>query len=231
MQSPSRRADTVPPHTQESFDDLASAPEKELDELSRLAARACATSMAKLVFFTSSGPRVMATFGTGGIDPQQLGSFCELVLEARDVLVVPDATKDPRFAGHAIVAGPPHVHFFAGAPVRGSDGRAFGVLAVMDPASRNFTTEQTDVLSTLAARVTTAVELQRTMRALQESERRHRMLFEQNPIAIGVWRSDDRKIVAANDAMAALYGYPRGELVGLRVEEIFVPEELPRFAS
>mmetsp|Transcript_20361 Transcript_20361/g.37783 ORF Transcript_20361/g.37783 Transcript_20361/m.37783 type:complete len:638 (+) Transcript_20361:110-2023(+) len=60
-------------------------------------------------------------------------SFCTYTVlpESPDVFVVLDANKDPRFAGTALVAGPPHVIFYAGAALW-VDGQKLGSLCIID---------------------------------------------------------------------------------------------------
>jgi PAS domain S-box-containing protein len=53
-----------------------------------------------------------------------------LVVAAGELLWIEDASKDPRFRERALVTGPAHLRFFAGAPIRLQDGSIPGVLAV-----------------------------------------------------------------------------------------------------
>ncbi|MBB5223343.1 diguanylate cyclase (GGDEF)-like protein [Amaricoccus macauensis] len=95
-----------------------------------------------------------------GIDVEVLPrsmSFCDHTIRGSDVMVVPDATLDPRFADSAIVAGAPNIRFYAGAPLETPDGHRIGTLCLLDPTRpRDFTAEEAVVLRNLAA---TAMEL------------------------------------------------------------------------
>ncbi|MDZ4372630.1 MAG: ATP-binding protein [Phenylobacterium sp.] len=55
----------------------------------------------------------------------------ELVLASGELLWVEDARADTRFASDPLVAGPPHLRSYIGAPIRLADGRAAGVLTVV----------------------------------------------------------------------------------------------------
>ena len=51
------------------------------------------------------------------------------------VFVVMDARRDARFADNATVAGPPHLRFYAGAPIV-IDDAAIGTLCLLDDEPR-----------------------------------------------------------------------------------------------
>ncbi|WP_293450237.1 ATP-binding protein [Phenylobacterium sp.] len=52
------------------------------------------------------------------------------VMNRGEAIWVEDASADPRFSDDPVVAGPPHVRFFAGAPIRLADGTTPGALWV-----------------------------------------------------------------------------------------------------
>jgi len=51
--------------------------------------------------------------------------------------VILDALQDWRFANNPQVVGPPHIRFYAGAPLRTSDGHNIGTLCIMDDKPRS----------------------------------------------------------------------------------------------
>jgi PAS domain S-box-containing protein len=53
-----------------------------------------------------------------------------LVLESGQPIWIEDARLDPRFAANPVVVGPPHLRFYAGAPIRLADGATPGIVAV-----------------------------------------------------------------------------------------------------
>ena len=66
-------------------------------------------------------------------------SFCDHTLKHDGVMVVPDATRDERFAASPMVRGPHHIRFYAGITLRDADGFALGTLAVADTMPRGIT--------------------------------------------------------------------------------------------
>jgi PAS domain S-box-containing protein len=73
-----------------------------------------------------------------------------IVIAGGELLWVEDGRVDPRFADNAIVAGPPFVRFYAGAPIRLQDGSIPGVLCVVGLEPRPFDAELAARLQDLA---------------------------------------------------------------------------------
>ena len=63
-------------------------------------------------------------------------AFCGHTILDPDPLVVLDATQDERFCDNPMVSGPTGLRFYAGIPVTGQGGMAFGALCVMDMQAR-----------------------------------------------------------------------------------------------
>jgi len=63
-------------------------------------------------------------------------SFCRFAMTGDDVMVVPDARTDPRFADNALVTGEPFIRFYAGAPLVSDAGVPLGALCVIDTKPR-----------------------------------------------------------------------------------------------
>jgi diguanylate cyclase (GGDEF)-like protein/PAS domain S-box-containing protein len=87
-----------------------------------------------------------------GLDTEQTPrsvAFCSHTIALGEMLVVEDAGSDARFADNPLVAGAPHIRFYAGQPVF-SDGQAVGTLCIADCQPRAFSTEQRACLRDLA---------------------------------------------------------------------------------
>jgi two-component system cell cycle sensor histidine kinase/response regulator CckA len=64
-----------------------------------------------------------------------------------------------------------------------------------------------------------------------EAGDRYRLLFESHPVAMAVWDPATGEILAANDAALRQYGYDDDEIVGLRIERLVHPDDLPRLQA
>ncbi len=136
-----------------------------LDRLARLAARITETAVA--VLDRAAGPNVLASaFGlseqqaeaAAGFDAILGGGAGEAGTVCAGVTVLPDLRGDGRFAGHALVAGPPHLRFLAHLPLLSTDGDRLGCLCVLDPAPRAGLTEtQEAALGDIAGLVAAAL--------------------------------------------------------------------------
>ena len=96
-------------------------------------------------------------------------SFCDHTLKHDGVMVVPDATRDERFAASPMVTGPHHIRFYAGITLRDADGFAIGTLAVADMVPREITDDQKDSLKRLASIAFDRMELRKAQAELRET--------------------------------------------------------------
>ncbi len=92
-------------------------------------------------------------------------AFCAHTILGDEVLVVPDATADERFADNPMVTGYPNIRFYVGAPLRTKDNFNLGTLCVVDTVPRPYPDErQIRILQDLSAQVLELMEAGRMQR-------------------------------------------------------------------
>jgi GAF domain-containing protein len=105
-----------------------------------------------------------------GLDAQETPrdvAFCRYTIRGPEVMTVPDATEDARFARNPLVTGATGIRFYAGAPIAAPDGSRIGTLCLIDRVSRPDLTEEerqalagfADAVSEEIARRAAAAEL------------------------------------------------------------------------
>ncbi|WP_250027873.1 GAF domain-containing sensor histidine kinase [Paractinoplanes maris] len=162
-----------------ALDILDSEPEQDFDDIVALASSVCRTPMSLVTLLDTDRQWFKARVGTEETGTDRDSAFCAHAILGRDLMVVPDATKDRRFADNPLVTGPTGIRFYAGAPLVTTDGFALGTLCVVDDEPRRLDIEQLQALRALARQVTSQMELRRhavalanTTARLQELERR-----------------------------------------------------------
>ena len=87
-------------------------------------------------------------------------SFCSHVILGDDALVVPDATRDPRFEDNPLVTGDLGLRYYAGVPISSqSTGYRLGAVCVIDRSIRTETSQaQRTVLTKLAKMAAAFIE-------------------------------------------------------------------------
>jgi diguanylate cyclase (GGDEF)-like protein/PAS domain S-box-containing protein len=144
--------------------------------------------------------------------PRRL-SFCSVALERpNEMLVVTDATQDPRFRDNALVTGEPGIRFYAGAPLRTPEGLALGTLCVIDRRPREFGLRERETLTLLARQVMAQLELHRQRAELQLAVDRYQKLFDYTLDGVLQTRPGG-EVLAANAAACAMLGLDAEEIV------------------
>jgi CheY-like chemotaxis protein len=142
---------------------LDTPPERAYDDIAGLAALVCHCPIALVSLVDERRQWSKARFGLAAAETPRAFSFCAHALRRKDLLVVPDAAADPRFASSPLVTGEAHIRFYAGAPLTTPDGLNLGTLCVLDRAPRALTALQREALRALARQVMTQLELRRQL--------------------------------------------------------------------
>jgi len=198
---------------------LDTPPEPAFDRLADLAAHLLDAPIALVTFADANRLWFKACLGLDRRETDLDASFCAHTLRARDVLVVEEASADPRFADTPLVAGAPGVRFYAGAPLVTPDGHVLGTLCVMDTEPRAPSAAQLEQLDNLAAVVVDELELRREATERRRSEQR----FQDVVQAAGeyVWETDATgRYTSITEQAETVKGRPADALLGRRPTEL-----------
>ena len=117
-------------------------------------------------------------------------AFCAhaIRLDPGAVMVVKDATLDPRFADNPLVTGGPGIRFYAGAVLTSPSGYNLGTLCVIDTKARpeGLSDKDTARLRSLGQVVVDALELARSTR--EAVEQRRLLTLAETVSGVGHWR-------------------------------------------
>lgn len=136
--------------------------DESFDRVVRLACAALSVPVGAITFIESERQWIKAEQGLDGLkETSRETSFCTHALTSDDVMVVEDATRDPRFANNPFVTATDGIRFYAGAPLNTKEGYKLGTLCVVDHIPRRINQRDRDLLKDMAAIVVNEMELRR----------------------------------------------------------------------
>ena len=169
-------AASLPPHESERlralscYSILDTPAEPDFDDLVHLAAELCQAPIALISLVDKNRQWFKAKLGLDVCETPRDQAFCaHALLQPESLLIVPDATADPRFADNPLVTGEPFLRAYAGAPLVTADGHALGTLCVLDRVPRPFTASQCESLHRLSRQVVAQLELKRIVAEQQRT--------------------------------------------------------------
>ncbi len=169
------------------------------EQIAELALQICGTPIALISLIDQDCQWVKARVGSNAFPTQRTLTFCVPAFNTpNEIMEVSDARQDPRFSASPLIASDPSICFYAGAPMVTEDGKALGILCVIDRQARILTEIQRESLKMLARQ------------AVAQVERPQNYIFQQEVtadlIALNNIDSDQRNamLMAAEDLKAFL---------------------------
>ncbi|RZI58979.1 MAG: PAS domain S-box protein, partial [Pseudomonas sp.] len=161
-----------------------------------------------------------------GLDVCETGrdvSFCAHALELDDILVIPDAKLDSRFAQNPLVLGEPFIRFYAGMPLAAPSGHVLGTLCIIDRRPRNgLSAQDREHLMALATLVLDKLEVRRLAVAHRAGQTRFEQIAATSPDGI-ICADHQGRITFWNPACERLFGFDAAQAVGSSIDLIVPP--------
>src|SRR5436190_19677598 len=203
---------------------LDTPPEENFDRLTRLAARLLGAPVALVSLVDAERQFFKSCVGLPEpwLSRRQTPlshSFCQHVVTSAEPLIIDDARADPLVKENLAVSEL-GVVAYAGIPIRSADGEVLGSFCAIDTAPRQWTADDIDTLTTLAASVSAELELRRAaaeQRAHREQSEHQRsltlaLLESSRDGVIGL--DTDGRCTFVNHSAARMRGEDPAALVG-----------------
>jgi len=137
---------------------LDTPPEQRFDRIVRFAASEFEVPIALVSLVDRDRQWFKARVGLDACATARDVSFCGHTILRPEVLVVEDASADPRFADNPLVTGDPFIRFYAGAPLELGTGERVGTLCLIDRKRHRFDPIDAGILASMATLVVEEIE-------------------------------------------------------------------------
>lgn len=202
------------------LDVLDTPPEQAFDELVQLAAMICNVPVAVVSLVDEKRQWFKAAVGLDSYETSRDLAFCaHAILDPNQVMVVEDATLDPRFIDNCLVTQAPGIRFYAGAPLRVSEGIALGTLCIIDWVPRKLSPQDKLTLELLARQVERLFLLHQRNTQIRHQAEQFEVLSNAAPLLVGELDAQQRYIFV-NHKYKKWFGLEPEQLLGRTPVEI-----------
>jgi len=212
---------------------LDSEPEKDFANLVRLAASIFKTSYASVTLVDRDRVWFKASIGLSQKETPRDVSFCTYAIQNPfQILLVPDAKEDPRFANNPFVTSEPFIRFYAGVPLLSPNGAAVGTLCLYDDKVKTLTAEDLDILSGLGQQASkllhlrlASIQLAETTKDLEQKKEELDRFFQINPDLFCVADATGR-FLKFNSRWQTVFGFTAEELLQFNFIDFVHPDDI-----
>lgn len=193
-----------------SYHLLDTLPERDFDNITALTANICDVPISLVTLLDADRNFLKSHYGIPFNESPRDISFCgHAILEEKDIFIIEDARKDPRFKDNPLVTDMNAV-FYAGVRLINTDGYPLGTLCVFDTKPRVLSKSQKKALIAMAYQVVNLFEARKKNRALLSAQKELKERNEELKNFAGVV-SHDMKMPLANmiitsDMLRTKYG-------------------------
>lgn len=207
---------------------LDSPPQREFDELARLAADLTGSEIALVTILDDERQWFKAAHGTTLTETPVGWSFCAHAIQSPgELMTVENATADARVRSSPLVTDAPGIRAYMGMPLCAEDGTAFGTLCVIDLHPRGFSDSQRQSLRRLALlgehlinNALRAAEAIAKTRAESELEVQRLVMLLTYGIDLKAFIGRDGCYRYVNRAFVEKYGRSEEDIVGRHVSSL-----------
>jgi len=147
---------------------LDTLPEKEYDDITRLASQICGTSISSITLIDEKRQWFKSKVGVDVTETDKALSFCgHAIMEPDQILTITDSRLDKRFYDNPLVVGSPKAVFYTGVPLVSPDGFPLGTLCVIDDKPKKLDDNQLLTLKALSNQVVSLFELRKSKMLLE----------------------------------------------------------------
>lgn len=128
---------------------LSTPRETDLDRIVELARTLFRSRIALFTLVDNNRQWFKTKFGLSDSETPRDISFCGHAILSDAPLIVENASEDVRFADNPLVTGNPRIRFYAGQPIRNTEGYRIGTLCLIDSIPRSVTLAEVEMLGNL----------------------------------------------------------------------------------
>ncbi|GGP19580.1 sensor domain-containing diguanylate cyclase [Silvimonas iriomotensis] len=220
---------------------LNSDPDPALDRLTRLAAKVFGVENSLISLVAADFQFFKSCYGFTGKRTARDVSFCGHTIIEDDLLVLEDASEDPRFHDNPSVVGPPYIRFYAGKALKTLSGYRIGSLCVFDSRPRKLDEAGVHLLLDVATLVQKELHARefairaslsqaRVSEEIIHQESLFRSTFDQAAVGLA-HRSLDGDWLRVNERFASLLGHTVDSLLAVPLNDLLSSEAAARMAT
>lgn len=205
--------------TLDSYRILDTTPEIAFDQLTQLAAKLLNVPIVLVSIIDSERQWFKSHHGLDATETPRNISFCGHVVAQNTPLVVKNASTDERFSDNPLVCGPLNIRFYAGFPLRTSEGHVLGTLCAIDHQPRELSSTEAEILFTLANEVMAQFELRKASILLREEQAQLEAVLHAASDAV-LFIDTTGTLLRWNATALHLFGYAEVELRAMPLSKL-----------